>query len=164
MRFLKRNALLQNSLQIMLSVVKHQIHLPSTVSTLTTHIKTLVLRTVAGYNFYEVDDIFVLQLLENFDFSHGCDWKALFVYIHLDHLQSVKFGVRLTSGIRLSISNSGFEYFAECTLANHRFICENLGSSQVQVIQVYSILGARKLGLQNYLLVLHLIGAFILFD
>ena len=47
--------------------------------------------TAGGYDLHEVNDVVMLQLLEKLYLSHRCDWKALFVIIHLYHLKSIKF-------------------------------------------------------------------------
>ena len=139
MRLLERHSLLEHPLQIMLSVVKHQVNLSSTVSDLT-DTEGLVLRAIAGHYLHEVDNILMLQLLQNFDLSHSSDRKPLLVDIHLDHFKSIKLGVGLSCGLRLSISDPGLKNLAESALTNHGLVGENLSSSQIQIFQFYPFL------------------------
>lgn len=43
------------------------------------------------HNFLEVDNVFVVELLENLNFSHSCDGKALLLVLQPHFLQGNHF-------------------------------------------------------------------------
>ena len=101
----------------------------------------------------EVDYVWMGQLLKELNLTHGCNWKSLFIIVHLDHFKRIKF-VWISFILRLNVLefltiDTGFEHFTECTLTNARLICENLGRSKLQVISRDPVMLSGQFGFQN---------------
>ena len=97
----------------MISIIKNQINL-------------LLSRiiTPARHNLNQIDNIWMIQLLQQFDFAHRCDRKALFITIHLYHFE------RIASFVSI-VTNRGLVNFSKGAFSDDRLVLEYLGRAKL---------------------------------